>query len=174
MLSCITSLNLVKFMASTMKRTTFHHFHYLNTKTQPQEVVEIRDEPPRLKLLFPWEFTKILTENDVAHFGSLELHPNQAYNHIFKYWDENMVSRVMMNGEQVPIVVWDLDTGTKHNLTLKKWPYAENFLIHAGWTRDFVARRGLKVGMMIGMYWDVRSESLRFSLINMEEEENFV
>nr|CAN61594.1 hypothetical protein VITISV_030556 [Vitis vinifera] len=161
-----------------MEKTTFHHF--LLTKVEEEEeikrygcspherrweIVEKRVEPPKLLQLFPWEINKVLNANDVSSLGALELTPEQVHNHIFKYWEANMVAKVL-NSEQVPIVIIDVDTNTKHSLFFKKWSQDENFIIHSSWMNDFVRRRDLQEGMLIGMYWDIRSSSFKFSILN--------
>ncbi|KAI8024836.1 B3 domain-containing protein [Camellia lanceoleosa] len=141
-----------------------------NPHTTRWEVVETKADPPHLLHIFPWEIKKVLTANDVGHFGSLELSPEQVHNHIFKYWDETTVAKVIEDGEQVPIVVCDWDTRTDHKLILRKWSSDENYSIYACWIKEFVARRQLKVGMLIGMYWDIGSSALRFSVLNKVED----
>ncbi|KAK9291907.1 hypothetical protein L1049_019858 [Liquidambar formosana] len=129
-------------------------------------MVEIRADPPHLLEIFPWEIKKVLTNRDVGFFGGLELSQEQVYYHIFKYWDEKMASLVIHRGGHVPIVMRDLDTNTEHELFFKKWTSDENYVIHTYWKREFVARRGLKEGMLIGMYWNISSSCFCFSVLN--------
>ncbi|XP_010268099.1 PREDICTED: B3 domain-containing protein At5g26805-like [Nelumbo nucifera] len=160
-----------------MKKTVFNHF--LQSKEEEEkekksgaprslhaEWMVIRDEPPQLLDLYPWEIKKVLTESDVGRFNGLDLDYDHVCDHILPHWDRQVVCSVINRGEQVPIVVRDLDTCTKHNLYLRKWANDTTFTIHNYWTKEFVERRGLKEGELIGMYWDPRSSSLCFSVLN--------
>ena len=162
-----------------MEKITFHHF--LLTKAEEEEeikrygstfperrrreMIEKRAEPPKLLQLFPWEINKVLNANDVSSLGMLELTPEQVYKHILKHWEAEMVAKVL-NGKQIPIVILDVDTDTKHSLFFKKWPQDENFIFHSSWMNDFVKRRNLQEGMQIGMYWDLRISCFKFSILN--------
>ncbi|KAF9594599.1 hypothetical protein IFM89_034221 [Coptis chinensis] len=101
--------------------------------------VEIRDDHPGLTdLLSPWDFKKILTASDVGQVGGLVL----GREHVHSKWDLdwNPVNR----GQQVPIVIRDVETRSNYNLFLRKWTNDDNFIIHNNWLRDFVFRRDLK------------------------------
>lgn len=156
--------------STTMKKTTFYHFlenNGLDPCLTRREVVDIRSNTPRLSIFCPCGFSKILTNNDVTScVGALELSAIDVYDHIFKHFDDTIVLRIVIDREQVPIVMWDVDTLSEHTLLLKRWEHGEKFLIHCGWFENFVERRRLKEGMIIALYWDVRAKSLNFSVKN--------
>nr|GMD68157.1 putative B3 domain-containing protein At1g78640 [Ipomoea batatas] len=58
------------------------------------------------------------------------------------------------------VKIWDLDTESEHQLSLKQWKTG-SFLLNSNWNREFVKRRSLQLGDTISMCWDF--ENLRVS-----------
>ncbi|OVA16752.1 hypothetical protein BVC80_1543g207 [Macleaya cordata] len=130
------------------------------------ELVEVRDDPPHVLDLFnQWEIKKVLTAVDVGILGGLVLGQEQVYNHIFRYWNRELVWNLIGGAQQIPILIRDLDTKTEYNLYFKKSTMDDCFVISTFWNRDFVYRRDLKEGDMIGMYWHPSSSSFCFSVL---------
>lgn len=178
-----------------MKQTTYYHFLYKNDEDPsltPHEKIYIRNVPPQMlqvyswdpsltpqeKIenvapqmlqLYPWDFTRVLTKNETSTlFGALEISVDEAFNHLFKSMEgEICVMRGMRHKEQLPLAVWDMDTGTSHTVMLKRWG-EDRFYMQSGWVSEFVLRRDLREGMVIGMYWDTITKSIRFSVIKTE------
>lgn len=167
-----------------MRKTLYYHF--LGTKeeeehqnalrnvsgSQPQrlscEFVEMNSQAPQLRHLFPWEIKKTITENDLDPQVGLELGATEAREHLLKHWVDWTDQYQLNNGQTVLFQMDDLDTDTEHLLTFRKWPNGERerYFIHGNWIRDFVRRRKLRVGMTVGMYWEIRRKALRFSVLS--------
>lgn len=162
------------------------YYHFLGTKeeeeqqnalrnvsgSQPQrlssEVVERNNQAPHLLQLFPWEIKKTITENDPDPQVGLELDASEVREHLLKHWVDWTDQYQLNNGQTVLFQMVDLDTNTEHLLTFRKWPNGERerYFIHENWIRHFVRRRNLRVGMTVGMYWDIRTKALRFSVLS--------
>ncbi|KAJ7957947.1 B3 domain-containing protein [Quillaja saponaria] len=120
--------------------------------------------PIRTLPLFPWEIRKTLTIHETGfQYSRLQFTLDQVQNYIFKHWDE-ATRESMWLGQQVPIVIYDEDTKTRHGLFLGRLRGDEYFSIHSCWVREFVSRRQLKVGMSIGMYWDLKYLGFSFTV----------
>ncbi|XP_010551011.1 PREDICTED: B3 domain-containing protein At5g26805 [Tarenaya hassleriana] len=128
--------------------------------------VEIRPNPRTLNL-FPWTIRKTLTIEDVGFFGGLQLSEEQVGERIFRHWESPGRAK-----EKVEIVMRDLDTDTYHNLLLRKFPNDKNYTIYEFWIEEFVLRRQLKIGMVIGLYWDLKDRVLCFSVLYDDDDDN--
>nr|GMD68247.1 putative B3 domain-containing protein At1g78640 [Ipomoea batatas] len=72
----------------------------------------------------------------------------------------NMEScRACQNKNGLRVKIWDLDTESEHELSLKQW-VTGSFLLTSNWNTEFVKRRSLHEGDTISMCWDF--ENLRF------------
>nr|GME19977.1 putative B3 domain-containing protein At1g78640 [Ipomoea batatas] len=72
----------------------------------------------------------------------------------------NMEScRACQNKDGLRVKIWDLDTESEHELSLKQW-VTGSFLLTSNWNKEFVKRRSLHEGDTISMCWDF--ENLRF------------
>ncbi|KAI5658538.1 hypothetical protein M9H77_27331 [Catharanthus roseus] len=161
-----------------MKNVTFYQFLHTKdredqlmklTMNRPHEweIIQVREEPIQLLMLFPWEITEILVPSDLAGQPGLVLSSEQVQNHILKYWEAERVARVMLQNETIPIKIHDIDTQTNHEVLFRKHINSDNFCFHgSSWVRNFVSRRNLRVGMKIGLCWDIESFALRFSVLN--------
>nr|GMD70367.1 putative B3 domain-containing protein At1g78640 [Ipomoea batatas] len=56
------------------------------------------------------------------------------------------------------VKIWDLDTESEHQLSLKQWKTG-SFVLNSNWNTEFVKRRSLQLGDTISMCWDF--ENLR-------------
>lgn len=149
-----------------------NYFRNVSAGSQPQrlpcEFVETNSQAPLLLHLFPWEIKKTITENDLDPQVGLELDPSEAREHLLRHWVDWTDQYQLNNGQTVLFQMVDLDTNTEHLLTFRKWPNGERerYFIHENWIKDFVRRRNLRVGMLVGMYWDIRTKALRFSVLS--------
>ena len=60
------------------------------------------------------------------------------------------IKKIESNGFSV--IVFDQDSKSDHELVFKKWPSSKSYVFNGKWHEDFVARRKLKVGDIIGLY----------------------
>ncbi|XP_045797820.1 B3 domain-containing protein At2g33720-like [Trifolium pratense] len=110
-----------------------------------------------------WEIQKVLEESDVRCCRLL-LNKDLAY---------NFVIPVLMGGaeaakqkEGVKVQVWDVDTKSLHFLIFKIWTTAQSHVFIKTWFYDFVLRRDLKKGDVIGFHWDQANQRFNFSVLN--------
>ena len=160
-----------------MKRAVFYHF--LKTKAKEEEcirkgqnphvpewqMVEKRAGTPNTieNFLFPWEMKYVITTKDLGF--SFELSPKHVQQHILKYWAESDISRLVNDREEKRLLIRDMDTNTEHRLSLT-CEESGRFTIQGNWNKEFVERRNLKKGMLVGLYWDIYSSSLHFSVLD--------
>ncbi|KAM7494256.1 hypothetical protein LguiB_028865 [Lonicera macranthoides] len=85
--------------------------------------------------------------------GELEL---ESSNKELKIWRLD-VGCWNWSRDGVMFEVEDLDTNTKHCLVLKKWA-SNSFVLTTNWKRDFVNRRKLVEGDVIGLLWNGHSK----------------
>ncbi|KAG7552027.1 hypothetical protein ISN45_Aa06g026440 [Arabidopsis thaliana x Arabidopsis arenosa] len=127
----------------------------------PQEV-EIRPIT-----LFPWEILKTLTIDEII--GKLQLPMEQIRDTMLRDASENDISRINFMICRADILVKDLDTNTIHQVTLWKHLNENNFAMHKSWIEEFVKRRRLVDGMVVGMYWDFEATMFCFSVLEGSE-----
>ncbi|KAL3504471.1 hypothetical protein ACH5RR_034312 [Cinchona calisaya] len=160
-----------------MKRAVFYHF--LSTKAKEEENKRKRKDPhvhewevvekrahisPVKEFLCPWEIKYVITTKDLG--PSFELSPGHVWEHIFKHWHQSAISRLTIDGEKLLVTIRDMDTSTNHNLIFSMCKDTGRFTIQGDWYKDFVERRNLKEGMLVGLYWDRDSSSLHFSVLD--------
>ncbi|XP_030937167.1 uncharacterized protein LOC115962465 [Quercus lobata] len=64
----------------------------------------------------------------------------------------------------VQVVVWDFDTKSEHQLIFKQRTNGSNVFVE-DWTKEFVIRRELKEGDVIGLFWDKSNSRFNFSIL---------
>ncbi|KAG5592437.1 hypothetical protein H5410_042951 [Solanum commersonii] len=97
--------------------------------------------------------TKKLTRSDVNGASRLLLSRQDVNNYILPFMNKEEQSIVCQQLCGVDVTVFDMDTQTKHVLTLKKWSTNSFHLVKA-WTKDFVKRRNLKEKDAISIRWE--------------------
>nr|KYP40269.1 B3 domain-containing protein At2g33720 family [Cajanus cajan] len=70
-----------------------------------------------------------------------------------------------MNEKGTKISIWDVDTQSMHYLVFKFWSSSRSYVFIDNWTKDFVLRRGLKIGDEIGFHWDPYKNRFDFSIL---------
>ncbi|XP_010421537.1 PREDICTED: B3 domain-containing protein At5g26805-like [Camelina sativa] len=154
-----------------MIKTLFYNF--LQTKHQEEnadrtdpnyplfpQTVEIRPITP-----FRWEILKTLTIHEIFDEGNLQLPHKQIQDTMMRCFSENDMLRTYFQICQYDLFVKDLDTNTIHFVTLWKHPHEENFVMRESWIKEFVKRRELVAGMVVGMYWDFKNHMFCFSVL---------
>ncbi|KAL3507323.1 hypothetical protein ACH5RR_032705 [Cinchona calisaya] len=153
------------FLESKEKELENNRLHSLDFRLNESEVVEQNNCCPQLLHLFPWEIRKVITPHDLEFHEGLELNARQVNEHLLIHWDSEMKQSVV-NGEQIPIQMLDWDTKTEYQMLFKKWPNCERYMVHGFPFEELVTGRNLTAGMTIGMYWDIKSKVLRFSILD--------
>nr|GMD70353.1 CDP-diacylglycerol--serine O-phosphatidyltransferase 1 isoform X3 [Ipomoea batatas] len=101
---------------------------------------------------------KRLSKSDVNLSSRLLLPKEEITKYVLPLM--NMEScRACQNKDGLRVKIWDLDTESEHELSLKQW-VTGSFLLTSNWNKEFVKRRSLHEGDTISMCWDF--ENLRF------------
>ncbi|KAM7491401.1 hypothetical protein LguiA_034322 [Lonicera macranthoides] len=100
--------------------------------------------------------TKELTKCDVDGSCRLLWPTQQVEGEVLRCMDQGLAERCRSN-DGVRFEVEDLDTNTKHHLVLKRW-VTNSFVFTTNWKRDFVDRRKLVQGDVVGLLWDGHSK----------------
>ncbi|XP_010493934.1 PREDICTED: B3 domain-containing protein At5g26805-like [Camelina sativa] len=150
-----------------MIKTLFYTF--LQTKHQEEnadrtdpnyplfpQIVEIRPIIP-----FRWEILKTLTIHEIFDEGNLQL----PHDTMMRYFSKHDMLRTYFQTCQYDLLVKDLDTNTIHFVILWKHPHEEHFAMRESWIKEFVKRRKLVAGMVVGMYWDIVNHIFCFSVL---------
>lgn len=162
----------------SMIKTLFYTF--LQTKQQeenanstdpnhslvPQEM-EIRPITP-----FPWEILKTLSIDELWTGGKFQFPKEQIYTMLRheRREDISLQNACVLIRSINDIQMKDLDTNTYHNVTLWKHPHEGTFAMRESWIEEFVRRRRLVPGMVVGMYWDFKASLLCFSVLEGSSE----
>ncbi|CAJ2673838.1 unnamed protein product [Trifolium pratense] len=112
---------------------------------------------------YQWEIKKVLEESDCGRLRRLWLNKDLA---------NDFVIPVLMGGAEaakqkqgVEVQVWDVDTKSLHSLVFKIWTSAQCHVFIKKWFDDFVLRRKLKKGDVIGLHWDQANQRFNFSVL---------
>ncbi|KAF2297123.1 hypothetical protein GH714_017658 [Hevea brasiliensis] len=84
-------------------------------------------------------------------------------NHILPLLSRETVKQIEKDGAAVPI--WDCDTNTEQHMVLKHWRSSKSYVFIKGWMIQFVKRRNLVEGDLIGIYWDPSNSRFNFSVL---------
>ncbi|KAL9230433.1 hypothetical protein vseg_005783 [Gypsophila vaccaria] len=129
----------------------------------PIEAVPLSVYNPNINV--EWTVRKTLTKSDCDH--------NQCRLLIGKWAMENRIMPCLSESSRLAITtlnglridMFDCDTRTQVGATLKKWKSTANYNLTDNWKRDFIIRRELAVGDVVGLCWDVESHRLLFSVL---------
>ncbi|KAG6718027.1 hypothetical protein I3842_04G130400 [Carya illinoinensis] len=111
----------------------------------------------------PWKIKKTLTESDLGNMSRLLLKTTWVRHHVLPFLDTDIIREVESEG--IRINVWDHDFQSAHELVLKKWKTSKSYVLINMWHKDFVNRRNLKKGDVVGLYWDPSDSMLHFSVL---------
>ncbi|XP_042950454.1 B3 domain-containing protein At2g33720-like [Carya illinoinensis] len=112
----------------------------------------------------PWKIKKALTESDLGNLSRLLLKTTWVRHHVLPFLDTDIIREVESDqGKRVN--VWDQDSQSAHELVLKKWKTCKSYVLINKWHKDFVNRRKLKKGDVIGLYWDPFNSIFHFSVL---------
>ncbi|XP_058198353.1 B3 domain-containing protein At2g33720-like [Rhododendron vialii] len=119
-----------------------------------------------LKPYDPWTIRKTLFKSDVDGSSRLLLGKDVVEKYVIPYigpcWDREGCANDVVTGCKVS--VFDIDTGTVHQLVLKRWS-TESFVLTSNWVKEFVRRRALEKGNEIGLFWDPWNARFCFGLL---------
>ncbi|XP_042494240.1 B3 domain-containing protein At2g33720-like [Macadamia integrifolia] len=138
---------------------------FLPTKEEEEEFAK----KPVAEIMVPndgWTIKKVLTGSDVGHLSRLLLGKHVVEKFIFPYWDQTIAQAVEHSRFRHEVNVIDIDTMGEHKLFFFRWACKGSYILQGNWSSQFVNRRKLKNDDMIGMFWDISSSSLVFSVLS--------
>ena len=133
------------------------------TASNAQEEEEGTSSMTTLSAVSPWKVTKTLTKSDIGSSSRLLLHQSLVLTHIMAFFSADSVKKIESNG--LSVTVFDQDSKSDYELVFKKWPSSKSYIFNGKWHEDFVVRRKLKVGDVIGLYWDTCRSKFNFCVL---------
>ncbi|KAG5515547.1 hypothetical protein RHGRI_036553 [Rhododendron griersonianum] len=111
----------------------------------------------------PWTIRKTLFKSDVNGSSRLLLGKEAVEKYVIPYIGHREgCANDVVTGSKVS--VFDIDTGTVHQLVLKRWS-TNSFVLTSNWVKEFVSRRALERGDEIGLFWDPWNARFCFGLL---------
>ncbi|KAK8331098.1 hypothetical protein V6Z11_A10G052000 [Gossypium hirsutum] len=98
----------------------------------------------------PWCIKKKLYTSDLGNMSRLILPSELVESRILSHWNTDQLAQIE---EGLPVLIWDCDTRTEHEMKFKRWKNGANVLIK-NWITQFVKRRELKQGDEIEEKYD--------------------
>ena len=140
--------------------TSISHNSIVASNTQVEEGTS---SMTTLSAVSPWKIMKTLTKSDIGSLSRLLVHQSLVHTHIMAFFSADSVKKIESNG--LSVKVFDQDSKSDHELVFKKWPSSKSYVFNGKWHEDFVARRKLKVGDIIGLYWDPCHSKFNFRVL---------
>ncbi|KAH1048312.1 hypothetical protein J1N35_039096 [Gossypium stocksii] len=141
---------------TSKKRQTMAKLTNRNKRNKVEIPTEVRHHDD------PWCIKKKLYTSDLGNMSRLILPSELVESHILSHWHTDQLAQIE---EGLPVLVWDCDTHTEHEMKFKRWKNGANVLIK-NWITQFVKRRELKQGDEIGICWDIANSRFKFSVLN--------
>ncbi|KAB5561174.1 hypothetical protein DKX38_006131 [Salix brachista] len=118
----------------------------------------------------PFTIKKKMKPSDLGNLCRLLVPSDLAEKHILPFLNTaqaNQVAGVVSQetNRGLKVRVWDMNTGSMHQLVFKRWSTSRSYIFNDGWTKDFVKRRNLAEGDEIGIYWDKDQSRFTFSVL---------
>ncbi|XP_040987812.1 B3 domain-containing protein At2g33720-like [Juglans microcarpa x Juglans regia] len=129
-----------------------------------KDLHEERSTPTAMEVN-PWKIKKTLTESDLGNLSRLLLKTTWVRDHVLPFLDSDIIRSEVESDQGMRVKVWDQDSQSAHELVLKKWKTCKSYVLINGWHKDFVNRRNLKKGDVIGLYWDPFDSIFHFSVL---------
>ncbi|XP_050263896.1 B3 domain-containing protein At2g33720-like [Quercus robur] len=144
----------------TTPPTTFISHNYSTVASNTQE----ESTSMTLSTNFsPWTIIKKLTASDIGSLSRLLVQQSLVRQHILPFFGTDSVAKIESNG--LSVRAFDQDSNSDYELVFKKWPSSKSYVFNGKWHENFVARRELKVGDIIGLYWDPRPSKFNFCVL---------
>ncbi|OMO79063.1 hypothetical protein COLO4_24578 [Corchorus olitorius] len=113
----------------------------------------------------PWCIKKKLCESDLGGMSRLLLSSRDVETHVLPLLNGDKRAQIQTK-DGLPVVVWDCDERTGHEMELRQWNKGKANVLVKNWVKEFVKRRQLKLGDEIGLYWDQIESRFSFSVLN--------
>nr|GMD70364.1 putative B3 domain-containing protein At1g78640 [Ipomoea batatas] len=95
---------------------------------------------------------KRLSASDVNLSSRLLLPKEEIIKYVLPLMDME-IRTACENRDGLRVKIWDLDTESEHQLSLKQWKTG-SFVLNSNWNTEFAKRRSLQLGDTISMCWD--------------------
>ena len=119
----------------------------------------------------PWVIKKMIDASDIdVRCARLVLEKDLVQHHIMTLWEQKCFNGLSYG---VRVAVWDCDTKSEHLLVFKLRTTG-NFVFFQDWVKEFVIRRGLKEGDVIGLYWDQSNSRFNFRVLKRNFNTQFI
>lgn len=122
----------------------------------------------KLKLGFddPWVMRKRIEANYTnEQWFSLFLETVYVGKRILTACEQRRIEYAIIRyGLEIPVVVWDFDTKSVHQLLIKQRTNGSTVILE-DWINEFVLRRGIKGGDEIGLFWEESNLRFNFSIL---------
>ncbi|WJX10818.1 hypothetical protein P8452_01497 [Trifolium repens] len=109
----------------------------------------------------PWKIKKVLTKTDLGSNCNILIKRELAEDFIVPV----LGGRRVCESNDVHVRVWDLDSNSLHSLVFTIRASNNSHVFKSTWYKDFVIRKGLKIGDEIGMFWDRDYQCFVFSVL---------
>ncbi|XP_042491541.1 B3 domain-containing protein At5g26805-like [Macadamia integrifolia] len=124
------------------------------------------DDPLKLKLgNDPWTVKKKLTKSDLNGLSRVILPGDQVKKNVLPHLNSQELHDVEWSNGGHKVWVEDLDEGSLHLLSFKTWKSNGSYKLGLNWISEFVKKRKLRNGDMIGMFWDDSTRGFCFSVL---------
>ena len=151
------------WISSTNMRATATSISHRSVVASNAQEEEGTSSMTTLSAVSPWKITKTLTKSDIGSSSRLLLHQSLVQTHIMAFFSADLVKKIESNG--LSVTVFDRDSKSDYELVFKKWPSSKSYIFNGKWHEDFVVRRKLKVGDVIGLYWDTCRSKFNFCVL---------
>ncbi|MED6211090.1 hypothetical protein PIB30_070208 [Stylosanthes scabra] len=116
----------------------------------------------------PWKIKKKLTKSDTGKLNRI-LFGSDLLENLMVPMLSVEAQREAECGMGTPIRVWDVDTMSMHHLILKRWASFKSYVLIGNWNKEFVRRRELKEGDVVGLHWDSYRRCFNFSVLKRSD-----
>ncbi|CAK7338252.1 unnamed protein product [Dovyalis caffra] len=117
----------------------------------------------------PFKIKKKMKPSDLGNLCRLLVSSDLVERNILPFLNEDQIKRVEITDQEftgLKVWVWDMNTGSMHQLVFKRWSTSKSYIFNDGWTKYFVKRRNLVEGDEIGLYWDNNHSRFHFSVLS--------
>ncbi|CAK7338249.1 unnamed protein product [Dovyalis caffra] len=117
----------------------------------------------------PFKIKKKMKPSDLGSLCRLLVSSDLVERHILPFLNEDQIKQVEITNQEfdgLKVWVWDMNTGSMHQLVFKRWSTSKSYIFNDGWTKYFVKRRNLVEGDEIGLYWDNNHSRFHFSVLS--------
>ncbi|KAL4603818.1 hypothetical protein ACB092_10G151000 [Castanea dentata] len=148
---------------TTTPTTSISHNSIVASKSKTLEEISTCTSMMLSTTVSPWTIMKTLKASDIGSLSRLLVQQSLVRHHILPFFGTDSVAKIESTG--LSVTVFDQDSQSEYELVFKKWPSSKSYVFIGKWHEHFVARRKLKVGDIIGLYWDTCHSKFNFCVL---------